>query len=183
MRACSGCSTNLPVPNPAANRLPQQPPFANTYSVNTSLARPLTIQDGFLAVAAQEITNTFAISRSYRVGYAQTWNLSLQENLPYNMVLELGYLGTKGTRLDVQRLPNRATPGSPLTSEQRRAIGNAQNLAVVSRLMQPAPRGTRIQAAVWLARRRSAAQKSLAKRGLDLAPARLQELFISLTNA
>jgi trimeric autotransporter adhesin len=40
-------------------------------------------------------------------------------------VLEAGYMGTKGTHLDIQRLPNRAAPGSPLTAEQRRQIGNA----------------------------------------------------------
>jgi hypothetical protein len=41
------------------------------------------------------------------------------------LVLEVGYLGTKGTRLDIQTLPNRAAPGSPLTAEQRRQIANA----------------------------------------------------------
>jgi hypothetical protein len=40
-------------------------------------------------------------------------------------VVELGYNGTKGTRLDIQRSPNRAAPGSPLTAEQRLLIGNA----------------------------------------------------------
>ncbi|HUS07901.1 MAG TPA: hypothetical protein VMZ52_16480, partial [Bryobacteraceae bacterium] len=39
--------------------------------------------------------------------------------------LEAGYLGTKGTRLDIERSPNRAAPGSPLTAEERRQIGNA----------------------------------------------------------
>jgi hypothetical protein len=39
--------------------------------------------------------------------------------------MEVGYLGTKGTRLDIQRLPNRSASGSPLTAEQRRQIGNA----------------------------------------------------------
>jgi hypothetical protein len=34
--------------------------------------------------------------------------------------LELSYMGTKGTRLDVERAPNRALPGSPLTAEDRR---------------------------------------------------------------
>jgi hypothetical protein len=34
-------------------------------------------------------------------------------------------MGTKGTRLDVERAPNRALPGSPLTAEDRRLIDNA----------------------------------------------------------
>jgi hypothetical protein len=85
----------------------------------------LTIEDGFTAVAVQDIRNTYAIARDYRVGYAQTWNFNVQTNLPKAMVLELGYLGTKGTNLDIERSPNRAAPGSPLTAEERRQIGNA----------------------------------------------------------
>jgi hypothetical protein len=125
VRAGYGWYFNGSVYNTAANRLAQQPPFAKSSSVNTSTDRPLTIQDGFLTGTTKTITNTFAIDRSYRVGYAQTWNLSVQQELPHSLNLELGYLGTKGTRLDIQRLPNRAASGSPLTSEQRRLIGNA----------------------------------------------------------
>jgi hypothetical protein len=39
--------------------------------------------------------------------------------------VELEYIGTKGTAPDILRQPNRATPGSPLTAEQRLQIGNA----------------------------------------------------------
>jgi len=107
------------------SRLAAQPPFANAASLNTSLANPLTIENGFAAAPSQAITNTYAVDRNYRVGYAQTWNFALQQSLPHNFVAEIGYLGTKGTRLDIQRLPNRAAPGSPLTAEERRRIGNA----------------------------------------------------------
>ncbi len=108
-----------------ATRLASQPPFANTAQLSTSLARPLTLQDGLAAAPSTKVTNTFAVDRGYRVGYAQSWNLSVQQELPNAFVLEAGYLGTKGTRLDIQRSPNRAAPGSPLTAGQRRQIGNA----------------------------------------------------------
>jgi hypothetical protein len=39
--------------------------------------------------------------------------------------MELEYIGTKGTGLEVQYQPNRALPGSPLTAQQRLQIGNA----------------------------------------------------------
>ena len=120
-----GMYYNGSVYNSAANKMAQQPPFAKTYSVNTSTAQPLSILNGFTLVQSKSITNTFAIDRNYRVGYAQTWNVALQQDLPKSLTLELNYVGTKGTRLDMQRLPNRAAPGSPLTSEQRRLIGNA----------------------------------------------------------
>ncbi|MDQ6677270.1 MAG: TonB-dependent receptor, partial [Acidobacteriota bacterium] len=107
------------------NRLASQPPFAKSAALTTSLAQPLTIENGFALTPAESITNTYAIDKNYRLGYIQTWNVSVQQTLPHALVLELGYLGTKGTRLDIQRLPNRSAPGSPLTSEQRRQIGNA----------------------------------------------------------
>jgi len=61
----------------------------------------------------------------YKDGYAQTWNFAFEQSLSKAWVLELSYMGTKGTRLDVQRAPNRALPGSPLTAEDRRLIGDA----------------------------------------------------------
>ena len=79
----------------------------------------------FTERSGKTITNTFAIDRFYRVPYAQTWNASIQQELPYRLVLQVSYLATKGTRLDTLRLPNRAAPGSPLTSEERRQIGDA----------------------------------------------------------
>ncbi len=125
LRGGYGIYYNGSVYTSMASRLAQQPPFAKTSSVNTSTARPLFIESGFVNVPTATITNTFAVDRFYKVGYAQTWNFNAQTDLPYNLALEGGYVGTKGTRLDVQRLPNRAPAGSPLTSEQRRLIGNA----------------------------------------------------------
>lgn len=128
LRAGYGWYYNSNVYATAAGRMAQQPPFATSVTRNTSLAGILTMQNAFVtipaALASQYITNTYAVDRSYRVGYAQTWNAVVQQNLPGSVALELGYLGTKGTRLDMQRLPNRAAPGSPLTAEERRQIAN-----------------------------------------------------------
>lgn len=125
VRGGYGVFYNGSIYNQFVTRLAGQPPFANTATINTSLARTLTLADGFATAPSQSITNTYAVDRNYLVGYAQTFNLSLQQSLPHNLVLELGYLGTKGTRLDIQRLPNRAPTGSTQTAEQRRLIGNA----------------------------------------------------------
>ena len=108
-----------------AQRMASQPPFAQSGTVNSTASRRLTIQNGFAVTPSQQITNTFAIDRSYLVGYAQTWNLNVVKEFKRAYVLDLGVVGTKGTRLDIQRLPNRAAPGSPLNAEDRRRIGNA----------------------------------------------------------
>ncbi|HTD44246.1 MAG TPA: TonB-dependent receptor [Bryobacteraceae bacterium] len=112
--------------NQFMSRLSAQPPFANSTTVNTSLADPLTLATGLTVTpTGKTITNTFAVDRNYRDTYAQSWNVGIQTDLPASLVGEISYLGTKGTRLDVQEMPNQAPPGSPLTSEQRMAIGNA----------------------------------------------------------
>jgi trimeric autotransporter adhesin len=108
-----------------ASQMASQPPFANTASLSTSLTNPLTIENGFL-IPPSQITNTYAINPNYKLAYAQTWNFTIQHNLPHAVVLEVEYIGTKGTDLSMLEQPNRALPGSsPLTSQQQLQIGNA----------------------------------------------------------
>ncbi|MBS1872053.1 MAG: TonB-dependent receptor [Acidobacteria bacterium] len=126
VRTGYGWYYNGAVYNGFARNLSAQPPFASSNSVITSSGGYLTLADGLTVTpTGKTVTNTWAIDRFYRIPYAQSWNLTIQQDLPWRLVLQAGYLGTKGTRLDTQRLPNRAAPGSPLTAEERRIIGNA----------------------------------------------------------
>jgi len=89
--------------------------------------------DGFIVVPpGKTITNSWAINRFYRVPYAQTWMFTFQRDLPARLLLQAGYIGTKGTHLDTQQLPNRALPGSQLTSEERLMIANADSFVYES---------------------------------------------------
>lgn len=107
---------------PFGLKLAQQPqppglaPFAVSESVNTSVEVPLTLEDALVAVSPQAIKNTFAVDRDYRTPYAQTWNLTIQHDLGSGFFMEVGYLGTKGTRLDVLMLPNEGPPGTEFKS-------------------------------------------------------------------
>ncbi len=80
--------------------------------MSSSAANPLSIQNGFLAAANQTLTNTYAVDPNYRIGYAQTWSLTVQHDLPFSFFGTAGYLGTKGTRLDQQFIPNSVAPGA-----------------------------------------------------------------------
>ena len=102
-------------------RLAQQPPFATSSTFNTSVGAPLTILNPFQGPKDTTILNSYAVSPDYAVPYAQTWSLSVQQEYKGH-VIEAGYLATKGTGLVIQRLPNRAPVGSPVTSEDRRPI-------------------------------------------------------------
>jgi hypothetical protein len=123
VRAGYGWYYNSSVTSQAATRLAQQPPFAQTGSLVTSPQRPLSIENAFALAPTGQVTNSYAVDRYYRTGYAQTWNFSVQQELPYSFVLELGYLGTKGTRLDMQRWPNRTAAGSQRSTGAGNATG------------------------------------------------------------
>lgn len=111
--------------NQLGTKLATQPPFASSTQVESSPSDILTLATGLTAIpVGKTILNTYAVDRFYRAPYAQTWNVSIQKSLG-SFVVETAYNGTKGTRLDIQSLPNRAAPGSPLTAEQRLEIGNA----------------------------------------------------------
>ena len=106
-----------------AQNMAQQPPFAISYAVNTSSSDVLTLARGFTAVTQQAVTNTFAADRFYRTPYAGTWNLTIQREFGQGFFTEIGYLGTKGTRLDVRTQPNQLAPG--ITNFGATSVANA----------------------------------------------------------
>ena len=85
----------------------------------------MNLATGLVAVpAGKSITNNFAAALNYNDSYSQTWNFSVQQDLPKRWVGELLYTGIKGTHLDVQEAPNQAPLGSALTGYERLPIPN-----------------------------------------------------------
>jgi hypothetical protein len=125
VRAGYGIYYNGGVYSQFANRLAIQPPFVQTVQLESSAAQPLSLENGFATIPSQTILNTYAVAKNYKPGYAQSWNFSIQKTLPHSFVIEVAYQGTKGTDLDVLLAPNRASPGSALTAQQRLPIANA----------------------------------------------------------
>jgi hypothetical protein len=107
---------------PFASRLAQQPPFAISNNSSSTPGNLLTLATGFLATTPGSVSNTYAVDKYYRTPYAQTWNLSVQQELPRGFFVEAGYLGTKGTHLDVLTTPNE---GPAVSSAERLSLGNA----------------------------------------------------------
>ncbi|HEV2200090.1 MAG TPA: TonB-dependent receptor [Bryobacteraceae bacterium] len=130
VRAGYGAYYNGQAYSRLAFKLAQQPPFAVSSNVNTGLTNPLSLADGFVS-APGEVTNTFAVGRHYRTPYAQTWNMTIQREFGKGFFVEAGYLGTKGTRLDVLTLPNQGPPGALSDKHQLGdAIGFTYNSSV-----------------------------------------------------
>jgi hypothetical protein len=111
VRGGYGIYYNTSIYGTIANNLAAQPPFAQTLSVASSAANPLTLQNGFI-FPTNTITNTRAIDPNYRVGYPMIWQLSLQNDLGHALVGTITLRRTKGTRLDQQFLPDSLPPGS-----------------------------------------------------------------------
>ncbi len=92
-------------------QMAQQAPLSKSLSVQNSAGCPLTLANGFVSCAT--ITpDTFAIDPNFRVGYAQTWNLGIQRDLPGALQANINYLGVKGTRGVQEFLPNTYPPGA-----------------------------------------------------------------------
>jgi hypothetical protein len=89
----------------AAESMSQQTPLSNSLNVQRSATCPLTLETGFLNCPGTT-TENFAVDPNLRVGYAQTWQLSAQRDLPGAMVMTATYLGTKGTHGMQEFLPN-----------------------------------------------------------------------------
>ena len=114
VRGGYGTYYNSSVYNTIANNMAQQPPFAQSFNVaTTTLPLNVPMTQYFSYIAGQnQLTNTYAIDPNYRIGYAQIWQLSVQQDLGHSLVGTLTYNGTKGTHLDHSILPNSAPSGA-----------------------------------------------------------------------
>ncbi|HWB86460.1 MAG TPA: carboxypeptidase regulatory-like domain-containing protein [Bryobacteraceae bacterium] len=111
VRAGYGVSYDTSVYQTIAVRMAQQSPLSKSLSVPNSAADPLTLANGFNA-SPSVTPNTFAINPDFRIGYAQTWQASVQRDLPGGLVALVTYLGIKGTRAVQEFLPNTYPAGA-----------------------------------------------------------------------
>lgn len=112
-----------------ALRLASEPPFADTqtnianpnyttgstgcgkYLTWAAPPNPPTNESAAFNCSGGVSGNNYAVDPHYRLGYVQIWNLGIQRTLPLQTVLNIDYTGSKGTRLDMVRAPNRAANG------------------------------------------------------------------------
>lgn len=111
VRVGYGVYYNTSVYQVAAARMVQQWPLSKNLSIENSTKTPLTLANGF-NVLPVGTPNTFAMDPDFRVGYVQSWQLSIQQDLPGAVVSTLSYLGLKGTRGVQQFLPNTYPAGA-----------------------------------------------------------------------
>jgi len=108
VRAGYGINYNLAQYGIMIQNFAFQPPFANTATnvagiSSLTTGAPLTLANGFPSALQGTVTNNFAVDPNYALGYVQIWNLDLQHEFKGNIVVNIGYNGSKGTRLDTER--------------------------------------------------------------------------------
>jgi hypothetical protein len=94
-----------------ALQMAQQAPLAKSSTVQNSTACPLTLANGFNP-CSQSTAQVFGVDPNYRVGYAQTWNLRVQRDLPGSLQMVATYTGIKGTHGAQWFLPNTNPAGA-----------------------------------------------------------------------
>jgi hypothetical protein len=103
VRGGYGVYRNTSVYQSIVSQMAQQATLSKSLSVGPPT--PLTLATGFNATPPPT-PNTFAVDPNFRIGYAQSWNLSVQRDLPASLQMMATYTGSKGTRLMQEFLPN-----------------------------------------------------------------------------
>ena len=91
--------------------LAQQPPLSQ--SVERREQRGASVDAGqWIQRPGAALSNTFAVDPDFRVGYAHNWQVSVQRDLPASLTVTATYLGTKGSRLMQEFVPNTYPAGA-----------------------------------------------------------------------
>lgn len=130
IRAGYGINYNLGQYRAIVQQLAFQPPFSITQTNILSASTPLTIQNGF-PVSADVLTNNYGIDPNYRLGYVQMWNLNIQREMRGNIVVNIGYTGSKGSALDIVTAPNRGPDGLLIPNVQAFEYETSQGSSIL----------------------------------------------------
>lgn len=88
------------------------PPASLTESFNVAGGQRLTLANGYPGSGTlPAFPALLPIADDFRAAYVQSWTFNLQQELTSNSVFEIGYVGSKSSRLDQTVLLNMPTPG------------------------------------------------------------------------
>ncbi len=107
----------------------RQLPFGpiNAVDINQFNPNPQRVQDGlapipnleFAVVADNPVGSVLAVAPDFRTGYAQQFNLQVQQQLAYDTVFKVGYVGNINSRLDTTFDYNQPFPGPGANGPRR----------------------------------------------------------------
>ncbi len=91
----------------------------------------LTLAKGFCPAATVATPGNYELDPHYHLPYVQVWSLDIQKTLPWNVVLNAGYNGSRGSDLDVTSAPR--SSASSLGTDPTNLIFNYEQSGAFSR--------------------------------------------------
>jgi hypothetical protein len=95
----------------ARQPITNQPSFVNEQTNEFTSGTGNRLADGFSIPATE---GSYELDPHYRLPYVEVWNLDVQKTLRWNVVLNIGYNGSRGNHLDITSAP-RVSVSSPGT--------------------------------------------------------------------
>jgi hypothetical protein len=89
------------------NGLPSNPPFAKP--ISTSKTQTLAALASIYSNPVPSNLSPLAINPNFKDANVQSWNLNVQHEIARDMAIMIGYFGSKGTHLEVDRNLNQPT--------------------------------------------------------------------------
>ncbi|MCI0418824.1 MAG: carboxypeptidase regulatory-like domain-containing protein [Acidobacteria bacterium] len=106
--------------NLSAQNIGSVPFFRGETFVTDPLLPTLTLNNAFPAgPTALPVPEIFAFESDFKDGYVQEWSFNIQRQMGRDTVVEVGYVGNKGTHLDMSYQANRPLPGSGAIQPRR----------------------------------------------------------------
>uniref|UniRef100_E6QLH7 TonB-dependent transporter Oar-like beta-barrel domain-containing protein n=1 Tax=mine drainage metagenome TaxID=410659 RepID=E6QLH7_9ZZZZ len=87
-----------------ATNLAHQPPYANVQTNEATFAASIPLVTPFNTPESAQ-PPSYSLDAHYHLPYVQAWNIDVQKTLPWAILLNIGYNGSKGTHLDITSAP------------------------------------------------------------------------------
>jgi hypothetical protein len=110
VRAGYGIFYDISILNLAVSSHFNPPFYQSSFYINTGASNIQNIIGSF-ALPLPSLGNM--IAPDFRDPYIQQWNVDIQHELSANTLIDIAYIGTKGTHLTDLRNPNQPRPGGP----------------------------------------------------------------------
>jgi hypothetical protein len=94
------------------------PPFFEVDALPNDPAKPILLEQTFANAQALQL-NLSAFEKNFRDGLVQQWSFGIQHELVHNLLLDVGYVGTKGSDLYRTFDPNQAVLGAGTVASRR----------------------------------------------------------------
>jgi hypothetical protein len=110
VRAAYAIMTDQPTLN-LVTGLAANPPYAFPISFAPSAATPFVSFANAFSLAGGSVA-PLSISHNYKDAYVSEWNLNIQQQFAHDFAVMVGYFGSKGSNLNVERNYNQITNGA-----------------------------------------------------------------------